>query len=101
MQLWKSIFRIDRSFAYITDSCRFNHVAFNTLEKKSGKKDTNCEALDGFVLRSATSTVGAADRLGMSTAMLVATVVPNSNQLLKRYTQDVKMTGLPSFERHG
>jgi hypothetical protein len=36
---------------------------------------TDGEALDGFVLGSAACAVGATDRLGVATAMLVATVV--------------------------
>jgi hypothetical protein len=44
------------------------------------KRHTDGEALDGFVFGCAASTVGATDWLGVSTTMLVATVISRRHQ---------------------
>jgi len=50
-------------------------IPIRTRQMEGKRGHTNGEAFDGFVLWSATGTVGATDEFGVSTTMFVSAVV--------------------------
>lgn len=62
VKLWESILGVDRGVRDISNGSRFDHVS-------------DCESLDGLVLRDTSGAVGASNWLGMTTSVLVSPVV--------------------------